>query len=263
MSEAMVKVMSIAGSDPGGGAGIQADLRTIGHLGLYGLSVITAVTAQNTHGVQKVFAVPREQVAAQLESVVPDLTPVATKTGMLPSLDIIDEVLAHAAAGKLGMLVIDPVTASTSGAALSSSGHAKRMIERLVPHCRLITPNLAEAGELTGRAIESASDAINAAKALVDAGAGAACVTGGHWPGAPVDYLFDGDEVHTLKGARAGLAGELFHGTGCLFSAAAMGFLALGEDIPVAVANAKRLVKTAVEGALAPGGGMKIPWLRR
>lgn len=255
-------VLTIAGSDPGGGAGIQADLRVFNYLGLYGLSAITALTAQNTQGIQAVYAVPAEQVRAQLISITADMKPVATKTGMLPNVDIIEEVSEQAAAGELGVLVVDPVAVSTSGAMLSEKECAGHLVNLLLPHCRLVTPNLQEAGALTGRAISDESGAMDAARALVDAGAGAACVTGGHWEGSPTDYLFDGLTMHALDGIRIETGGQV-HGTGCLFSAAVASYLAMGGEIPESVIHAKRLVEQAISEAISPGKGMKVPLLPR
>jgi hydroxymethylpyrimidine/phosphomethylpyrimidine kinase len=249
-------VLTIAGSDPGGGAGIQADLRAFDHMGLYGISVITALTAQNTQGVQAVFPVPALQVKAQLNSVTTDLDPAAAKTGMLPTVDIIEEVADVAAAGELGILVVDPVTVSTSGAILSDKECAGRLVSHLLPHCRLVTPNLEEAGFLTGRKVTDEAAAMDAARALVAAGAGAACVTGGHWPGSPTDYLFDGDSMYTLAGSRIETSSQV-HGTGCLFSAAATSCLAQGDDILESVKKAKQLVEQAIVNAFSPGKGMK------
>ncbi|MHB9111416.1 MAG: bifunctional hydroxymethylpyrimidine kinase/phosphomethylpyrimidine kinase [Thermoleophilia bacterium] len=255
-------VLTIAGSDPCGGAGIQTDLKVFDHLGLYGLSAITALTAQNTRGVQAVYAVPAAQLKAQLNSIIADIALTATKTGMLPEVDIIEEVSEHAAAGELGVLVVDPVAVSTSGAMLSKKECAGRLVSMLLPHCSLVTPNIDEAGALTGRAVTDESGAMDAARALVAAGAGAACVTGGHWPGSPVDYLFDGSTMHSLPGTRID-DGAQVHGTGCLFSAAATSFLAIGDEIHEAVVKAKRLVEKAISAAISSGSGMKVPRLPR
>jgi len=258
----MTNVLTIAGSDPGGGAGIQADLRVLDHLGLYGLSAITALTAQNTRGVQEVFEVPALQLNAQLVSIIADFSLTATKTGMLPEVDIIDEVSKHAEDGELGILVVDPVTVSTSGTRLSSKECAGRLVSRLLPHCQLVTPNIEEAAALTGITVADESGAMDAARALVAAGAGAACVTGGHWPGTPVDYLFDGSSMHMLQGTRIDPDSNV-HGTGCLFSAAATSFLALGDEVHESVVKAKQLVERAIFAAISPGGGMKVPRLPR
>lgn len=258
--QSLINVLTIAGSDPGGGAGIQADLKTIDHLGLYGISAITALTAQNTLGVQAVYSVPATQLKAQISSIIADITLTATKTGMLPEVDIIEEVSAYAATGELGVLVVDPVAVSTSGAMLSNKECAGRLVSLLIPHCHLVTPNIDEAAVLTGREITDESGAMDAARELVAAGAGAVCVTGGHWPGPPVDYLFDGSTMHSLPGARIG-DGTQIHGTGCLFSAAAMSFLAMGYDVYESVVKAKHLVEKAISAAVSPGNGMKVPRL--
>ncbi len=250
-------VLTIAGSDPSGGAGIQADLKVFSYLGLNGLSVLTAITAQNTKGVQAVYAVPRQQVRAQLESLADDCMPVCGKTGMLPSVDIIEEVADAGRSGWPGLLVIDPVLNSTGGSYLADKACAASLIKLLVPECCLITPNLPEAVALAGRDIVSAEDAKDAARFLVDAGAGAACITGGHWPGAPNDYLFDGEKMYTLAGTRYNES-ENLHGTGCHFSAAIVGYIALGEKLPAAVEKAKRLVEKAIRAASSPGAGMKV-----
>lgn len=257
-----VNILTIAGSDPGGGAGIQADLKAFDYLGLHGLSVITALTAQNTQGVQAVYHVPVQQVKAQLDSVISDMKPVATKTGMLPNAGIIETVSDLAAAGRLGILVVDPVTVSTSGAILADEKCSGRLKYLLLPYCRLVTPNLHEAAGLTGIAISDEAGAMDAARALVDAGADAACVTGGHWDGPPVDYLYDGTSMHTLSGERIETGAEV-HGTGCLFSAAAAAYLAMGDEILKSVMQAKRLVEQALSHAYSPGKGMKIPLLPR
>jgi len=250
-------VLTIAGSDPSGGAGIQADLKVFAWVGVHGLSAITAITAQNTMGVRNSFSLPIEQLAAQLASVTEDFTVRAAKTGMLPTIDFMEEVYQHREAGNLGIFVIDPVLASTGGAELSGPGCLEFLRDSLMPGCHMITPNIDEAAALTGIAIETEADAEAAARALVDAGAGAACVTGGHARGEPVDLLFDGAQLHRFAGKRIG--SRPVHGTGCVFSAAATAFLVLGFELPEAVLRAKRLVEQAISGAISPGAGMLLP----
>jgi len=257
-----VNILTIAGSDPGGGAGIQADLRVFCHLGLHGLSAITALTAQNTKGVQAVFPVPIEQLTAQLDSIITDMQPNATKTGMLSNAGSIEAVAELAAAGRLGLLVVDPVLVSTSGAMLTEDGCFQLIKMLLLPVCRLVTPNLHEAAALTGITITDEATAMDAARMLVDLGAESAVVTGGHWEGMPVDYLYDGAHMHTLSGNRID-AGVQFHGTGCLFSAAAASYLALGNEMLQSVVLAKQLVEQALADAYSPGNGMRIPLLPR
>ncbi|MCL4474453.1 MAG: bifunctional hydroxymethylpyrimidine kinase/phosphomethylpyrimidine kinase [Actinobacteria bacterium] len=254
-------VLTVAGSDPSGGAGIQADLSVFMYLGLQGFSVITAVTAQNTRGVQRIFPLGREHVSAQLESVTADFKPAVTKTGMLPTVDIIEEVGQRSARGQLGKLVIDPVLASTGGVRLSADECASYLVSNLLPRCSLVTPNLFEAEMLSGRSIRTEQDAMEAARALVDAGAGSACVTGGHWPGNPVDFVFDGQIMHKFEGQRIKTQAPV-HGTGCVFSSAAAGYLARGFTVVDAVENAKTLVERAINSATTNGSGMMLPSLR-
>jgi len=250
-------ILTIAGSDPSGGAGIQADLKVFSRMGFHGLSVITALTAQNTVGVRAIFPVGRSQLEAQLDALIEDMRPVVTKTGMLPTVEAIDVAADRICGGRLGLLVIDPVLASTGGFSLSGRACAKYLVKKLIPLCVLITPNLAEAEVLTGLTIKTANDAARAAKMLVDWGADAACITGGHWPGAPVDYLFDGQNIKVIDGVRIG-SGP-FHGTGCVFSAAAAAFLARGMEMEDAVVMAKRFLEQSLTAAVAPGTGMKLP----
>ncbi len=255
-------LLTIAGSDPGGGAGIQADLRVFGHYGFYGLSVLTAVTAQNTQAVDAVYPLKAEQVAAQLQSVLADFRPVAVKTGMLAEPEIVEMVAAAISEGRTGTLVVDPVLASSAGPSLSSRPGrlAARLAAVLLPACYVVTPNLAEAAALTGRPVETLKDARTAARLLVEEmGAGAACVTGGHLSGEPTDVVYDGVELETVPGKR--IAGGPFHGTGCLFSAALAANLARGYTLMLAVTGAKDLTETAISQAAGPGGGMRIPWL--
>jgi hydroxymethylpyrimidine/phosphomethylpyrimidine kinase len=251
--------LTIAGSDPGGGAGLQSDLRTFGFLGVYGLSVVAALTFQNSTGVESFEAVPEGSLRKQIEVLLEDRRPVASKTGMLASSQNVSAVADFAAAKQLGLLVVDPVLGSTSGPGLSEEGLAASIAVRLLPHCDLVTPNIAEAAELTGLEILGLEGSKAAARTLVEMGAGAACVTGGHLDGEPVDVLFDGASYSILKGTR--VTGEAqWHGTGCLFSAAVTAHLALGSELPDAVASAKRLVESSLRHAVAPGRGMKVPW---
>ncbi|MHB9053119.1 MAG: bifunctional hydroxymethylpyrimidine kinase/phosphomethylpyrimidine kinase [Thermoleophilia bacterium] len=253
-------VLTIAGSDPSGGAGIQSDLGVFSYLGLHGLSVITAVTAQNTRGVQRVFPLGRDHVSAQLESVAADFRPAVSKTGMLPTVDIIEEVSQISSRGQLGKLVIDPVLVSTSGVRLAADECTYYLMRNLLPQCSLVTPNLFEAEMLSGRSIRTEQDAMEAARALVGAGAGSACVTGGHWPGNPVDFVFDGQIMHKFEGQRISTASPV-HGTGCVFSSAAAAYLARGFTVAAAVENAKILVERAINGAISPASGMMLPSL--
>lgn len=253
--------LTIAGSDPGGGAGLQADLRTMTCLGVFGLSVVTAITAQNTEGVRETFPIPADQVRSQLQAVLNDMKPVVTKTGMLATAQIIREVALHAAAGRLGKLIVDPVLMSTSGHILGEEHLERELVHSLLPVCDLVTPNVEEATALTGVEIRTLADVKEAALAMTEMGESAICITGGHLRGDPVDILFDGSDFTEFRGKRLGGPEARFHGTGCLFSAAVAGYLALGLDLREAIASAKILVERAIRDAISPGNGMAIPWL--
>lgn len=251
--------LTIAGSDPGGGAGVQADLRTFGRLGLYGLSVITAVTSQNTQAVIDVYPVPARVVADQLAAVFGDTRPVAVKTGMLPTREIVEVVVDCLKRRGPQTLVVDPVFRSSKGFSLVEESAFLKAVESLFPLCSLVTPNLDEAFVITGIKIASLGDARKAVKAIHSLGPGAVCITGGHQPGNPDDLFFDGDRFEIIKGKRIG-GGADFHGTGCLFAAAAAGNMGLGMSALEAVTAARRLVEAAIRRALHPGRGMAVPW---
>lgn len=252
-------LLSIAGSDPVAGAGVQADLRAFDHLGFYGFGVITAVTAQSTTGLQEVYPLEAAQVERQLQVLLADVRPLALKTGMLATADIVVAVVRALKTAQPGPLVVDPVLASTSGGSLGEQGLAAAIRELLLPLCRVVTPNLAEAAELAGGSVRTLDDARAAAARLVELGAPAACITGGHLDGDPADVLYDGDKMTIIRGRRAG-GGREFHGTGCLFSAALAGFLAGGRGLTAAAEAAHGYVAAAIGAAVAPGGGMDIPW---
>lgn len=254
-----IVALTIAGSDSSAGAGLQADLRVFNHLGLYGKCSVTALTAQNTTGVEAVVPAAADIVVSQLEALLADGVPGVTKTGMLATLANLEAVVDYAVGGRLGLLVVDPVLAATAGKQLSEAALAAGIASRLVPVCDLITPNHEEARLLTGIEIENEAQAAQAAAALVQMGAGAACVTGGHFSGVAIDVLHDGSSLHVFKGERLG-RGDEFHGTGCQFSAAVAGYLALGHSMPDAVAAAKKLISQFIGAAVAAGPGMMIPW---
>ncbi len=258
MKNLTVPALSIAGLDPSGGAGLLADARVFSTLGLYGMAVATAVTAQNTREVRDVMPLSAEKVSSQLEAVLDDITPAATKTGMLATAETAKAVAALAAEGRLGRLVVDPVLAAGSGRSLAGEGVADVIRDGLMPCCDLITPNISEAEVLAGLRITDRESARAAARALREMGAEAVCITGGHWQGEPDDLLATGEETVFLEGSRFAEAGGS-HGTGCVFSAAAASFLALGEKVTEAVRKAKILTGAAIADAITPGGGMTVP----
>ena len=249
----MLIALTIAGSDSGGGAGIQADLKTFHRFGVFGTSVVTAITAQNTLGVHAWSAMTPELVRAQLDAVANDLRPAALKSGMLATAAIIDEVAAGIRRHRLAPYVLDPVLVATSGDALADAAVATTIADRLMPLAALVTPNLDEAEHLTGERVRDPRAMERAARALVARGAKAALVKGGHLEGAMVDVLFDGREVRTFPRER--IETRHLHGTGCALSAAITALLAQGQGLSDAVAEAIDWVHTAIAGAPALGAG--------
>jgi hydroxymethylpyrimidine/phosphomethylpyrimidine kinase len=246
--------LSIAGSDPSGGAGIQADLKTFHAFSVYGAAVVTAVTVQNTRGVRAVHAVPPDIVLAQLDAVDDDLRVAAAKIGLVPGPELAAALAARLARRPLPHLVVDPVLVAGSGDPLAAAGTAAAL-RALLPHAALVTPNLDEAAALTGRSVRDVATMIDAARVLLDLGAGAVLVTGGHLPDRPVDVLVAPGAVDQLDATRVPL--QRTHGTGCTLSAAVVAGLAAGETLATAVARAKRFVTAALTAAPAVGGGAR------
>ena len=244
--------LSVAGSDPSGGAGIQADLKTFAAFEVYGAAVLTCCTAQNTTGVFATGELPVDLVASQLDAVLDDLAVGAIKTGMLGRAAIVD-VVAERLARRAIPLVVDPVMVATSGDLLLTADGVAALRERLLPLARVVTPNLAEAAVLAGRDVRTLADMRDAARSIRDLGPRAVLVKGGHLAGAACDVLLDGDDLHELATERVE-AGPL-HGSGCTLSAAICAGLARGDALPDAVASAKRFVHAAIRGALAVGRG--------
>ncbi|MEU1885173.1 bifunctional hydroxymethylpyrimidine kinase/phosphomethylpyrimidine kinase [Micromonospora sp. WMMD987] len=237
-------VLTIAGSDSGGGAGIQADLKVFAALGAYGTSVLTAVTAQNTRGVDAVLPLPPRTVTEQLDSVLADFAVRAVKTGMLGTPAVADAVAEAAKAGRLPHLVVDPVLVATSGHRLG----VVAAVERLLPYARVATPNCAEAAALTGRPVTTVGEMVEAAQTLAAGGPEFVVVTGGDVDagGESVDVLAGGTTTTLLRAPRVDTRHS--HGTGCSFSAAIAVRLAAGDPVPVAVATAKEYVTRALTG---------------
>jgi hydroxymethylpyrimidine/phosphomethylpyrimidine kinase len=245
--------LTIAGSDPSGGAGIQADLKTFAAYGVYGAAVVAALTAQNTRGVRAVAEVASDFVVAQLDAVLDDLPVAAAKTGMLARAAVVAAVADRLASGPRFPLVVDPVMVATSGDALLDADAVACLRTRLLPLATLVTPNLAEAAMLTGRRVGTPAEMRDAARALVEAGAGAALVKGGHLAGEARDVFWDGRVFVELVGTRVG--GGPWHGTGCTLSAAVTAGLAHGRALETAVREAKRWVTVALERAVPVGRG--------
>jgi len=248
-------VLTIAGSDSSGGAGIQADLKTFAALGVYGTSAITAVTAQSTVGVTQSLALSADLVTAQIEAVAGDIEVHATKTGMLADAAIVEAVAAAIKELELPLVVVDPVLASKRGDPLLDADGVQMLRAELLPLARVVTPNVPEAEVLSGMPIDGPDAAREAARRIHGAGAAAVIITGGHLPGTSdvTDLLFDGGRFSTFTTSR--VEGPSPHGTGCTFAAALAAHLARGDELDVAAARAQQYVAGAIRHALAIGRG--------
>jgi hydroxymethylpyrimidine/phosphomethylpyrimidine kinase len=248
------RALTIAGSDPSGGAGIQADLKTFSQLRVYGMAVIAAMTAQNTLGVSVVEEVRPDFVAKQLESICSDIPPDAVKTGMLGTATVIETVARIAREYQLDNLVVDPVLTATSGAPLASPDAAVAFRRALIPAALVVTPNIDEAAVLTGTTVRTIQDMESASRRIHDMGSRYVLMKGGHLTGEEaVDLLFDGRSFSYLRSTR--LAAQHTHGTGCVLSAAITAYLALGRPIAEAVALGKEFVTEALINAIPMGQG--------
>ena len=246
--------LTVAGSDSGGGAGIQADLKTFHQWGVYGTSALTAVTAQNTLGVQAVHPVPAETVAAQIDSVAGDIPSGAVKSGMLANTDIVRAVAASLQSHDLGAYVLDPVMVATSGDVLLAPGAVVSIREELLPLAAVVTPNWPEAVILTGVEERNLRGMEMAARDIVRRGAGAALIKGGHLEGDEVvDLFWDGRRRRVFRGPR--IDTRHTHGTGCTLSAAIAAGLAQGAPLEAAVEEAVAWVRAAIAGAPGLGAG--------
>ncbi|MFK8849329.1 bifunctional hydroxymethylpyrimidine kinase/phosphomethylpyrimidine kinase [Streptomyces sp. Ac-502] len=246
-------VLTVAGSDSGGGAGIQADLKTMLALGTHGMSVLTAVTAQNSLGVQGAWELPAEAVRAQFRSVVDDIGVQAVKTGMLSSPELV-ETVAALLAGVSAPVVVDPVGVSKHGDALLAASALDAVRTKLLPTATLATPNLDEVAQLTGVRVRDEADLPRAAAAVLGFGPRWALIKGGHLAGDAVDLLTDGTEEHWLRAPRHD--NRHTHGTGCTLASAVAARLALGDTVPEAVAAAKEYVTGAIAGGFRLGAGI-------
>lgn len=244
--------LSIAGSDPSGGAGLQADLKTFHHFGVYGEAVVTLLTVQNTLRVSGVEILPAELVVRQIEAVVEDIPPSAAKTGALGSAQII-EAIAEVAGAFSFPLIVDTVMISKHGAPLLSEAGVEALKSKLLPKSYLVTPNIPEAQALTGMSIQSEEEMMEAARGIRDLGARAVLVKGGHLSGDAVDILYS--EAGYRRFSRARAVSRNTHGSGCTFSAAITALLALGHDLEDAVGKAKDYVSSAIETAPGLGRG--------
>lgn len=247
--------VTIAGSDSGGGAGIQADIKSMQANGVFAASVITAITAQNTQTVLEAFDLPVHIIESQIDAVYDDMPVAATKTGMLSSRPIIEAVAHKVRDRGIAPLVVDPVMISKSGYALLREDAVETLKAQLLPLATLVTPNAFEAQRLAGFEVRTRADAERAARVLHDLGPQWVLVKGGHLdePGCAVDVLFDGNAIHHFEEAR--VQTRHTHGTGDTYASAIAANLARGFELPAAVARAKRYVTEAIRHGLAVGAG--------
>ena len=249
----MKKVLTIAGSDCSGGAGIQADLKTFSALGVFGMSVVVSVVAENTFRVIDIQDITPDIIEKQIEAVFEDIPPDAIKIGMLSSPECMQAVAGKLLTYKPDNIVIDPVMYAKNGAPLMQQHAEKSLIEIILPLADVLTPNIPEAEVITGIKIKNQADMEKAAKAIWKMGCKNVIVKGGHSTGDATDILFDGHDFHYFHATRVNTKNT--HGTGCTYSSAIAANLALGYEIKTAVANAKNYVTTAIMHALPIGKG--------
>lgn len=248
------RVLSIAGSDSGGGAGIEADLKTCTALGVHGMAAVTAITAQNTVGVFGVRDVPPDLVAQQIDVVAEDIGVDAAKTGMLSSSAIIEAVAESLTRNMIRNLVVDPVMIAKSGDALLQDEARSALKDLLLPAALVVTPNIPEAEVLSGLVIASEEAVVAAAEKIIELGPRYVLMKGGHLEGPEAcDYLFDGENVDTFRSPRIDTPNT--HGTGCTYSAAIAAYIARGLDVPESVERAKAYLTRAIETSLPLGNG--------
>ncbi len=245
-----VRVLTIAGSDSSGGAGIQADLKTISALGCYGMTAITAITAQSTVGVKAVQVLPADLLQAQIQAVVEDIGVDAVKIGMLPSIEQIQVVAQAIEHYQFPWVVLDPVMVSSSGTALMEPGSVAAMVVELFPRVSLVTPNLDEASLLLGRSVARTEEMDNAASALLTLGAKAVLLKGGHLPGDQMVDVLAQPGLGVVRWQSPRIVSGNLHGTGCTLASAIASYLALGHDLGQAISLARDyLMHAIVRGA--------------
>jgi hydroxymethylpyrimidine/phosphomethylpyrimidine kinase len=247
------KAMTIAGSDSGGGAGIQADLKTFSALGVYGSSVITAITAQNTCSVTAVHEIPVDVIDAQIDAVMEDIGAAAVKTGMLSSPEIVTTVAVAVERHNIDRLVVDPVMVAKSGDRLLAEEAVEAVRSRLLPLAYVVTPNIPEAEVLSGMTIHNENEMIEAAKRIHELGVDVALVKGGHLSGDPIDIAWDGSTVTRFETPR--VLTKNTHGTGCTYAAAIAAYLARGAHVHEAIEQSKQYLYGAILAAYEVGSG--------
>ena len=250
----MIKTaLTIAGSDCSGGAGVQADLKTMSALGVFGMSVIVSVVAENTSRVISIEDISPKVIADQIDAVFEDIPPDVVKVGMLSTPACMEAVASKLREYRPAHVVIDPVMYAKNGSPLMQESSIDTLIKTVIPAATLLTPNIPEAEKISGMKITTPEDMQEAAKKIYEMGAGAVLVKGGHYIGDARDILFDGREFHTYVEKRIDTKNT--HGTGCTLSSAIASYLALGEPLPEAVGKAKAYVTGAIEHALPLGNG--------
>ncbi len=254
MEKYKIPTLTIAGSDSSGGAGIQADLKTFSAIGTYGMSVITAITAQNTHGVFLVEDLSKEIIQKQIEVVFDDIPPNAVKIGMVSSPEIIKVIVDTLNKYETNYLVVDPVMISKSGYSLLKPEAKENLIKYLIPKAYIVTPNTLEAEEITGMKIENVEDMKVVGEKILNLGPEYVLMKGGHLDGDAVDVLIGKDIFEVYKSER--LNRKNTHGTGCTLSSAITAYLALGYNIVDAVSNAKKYITDAIRYSFDIGSGV-------
>lgn len=249
----MHKSLTIAGSDSSGGAGIQADLKTMTVLGVYGMSAITALTAQNTTGVQSIFEVTPKFLEEELDSIFTDIFPDSVKIGMVSNADLIRVISKKLREYNAKNIVVDPVMVSTSGSKLMADGAKGTLLSELFKVADIITPNIPEAEALTGQSIKSKDDMVEAAKKIGEFFEGYILLKGGHSADDADDLLYKNSEKIWIKGER--IENPNTHGTGCTLSSAIASYLAMGHDVPESVHLAKEFITGAISAKLDLGKG--------
>lgn len=251
-------VLTIAGFDSSAGAGIGADLKTFVVLGVYGTCVITSVTAQNTQGIQKIFHLPEELVASQIQSICQDIRIDAVKIGMLGNEEIVFAVCGELKKCGLPNIVVDPVLEAKDGTSLLDGEGLGRLKSDLLPLAKIVTPNLSEASAISGREVKDRDGMKEAASRIHSLGSEWVVVKGGHLEECATDILYNGAEFFEIESPRLNTKSQGVHGTGCTFSSAVAAELAKGSDVPTAVSKAKEFTARAIEHALRIGSGYPV-----
>ncbi|WP_156625414.1 bifunctional hydroxymethylpyrimidine kinase/phosphomethylpyrimidine kinase [Clostridium tertium] len=254
MKKYKIPTLTIAGSDSSGGAGIQADLKTFSAIGTYGMSVITAITAQNTEGVFMVEDLSKEIIRKQIEVVIEDIRPKAIKVGMVSNPEIINEIVDTLSKYDIEYLVVDPVMISKSGFDLLKPEAKDTLIKKLIPKAYILTPNTLEAEEISGVKINTLEDMKEAGEKILELGPKYVLMKGGHLEGEAIDILIGKDVYKELKSER--LNNKNTHGTGCTLSSAITSYLALGNDIEKAVELGKDYITNAIKNSFDIGKGV-------